>query len=95
MMKRILLCLALVAGCAEDGGPIQELCDAWTETCNPDGNPDACFQEWALYGRHVDHDDCATGYLIGRKCQLDNGCEDPRCGEPYDDMIICVELGTE
>lgn len=94
-MKRLVLLTLMLGGCSDELGPegqaAQRVCDAYVAACQP-AVAEACFQEYALFAGHEVHGECATDYLIGRTCQTDNGCDNEACGDPYDDLIRCVEM---
>ncbi len=97
-MRTLLFVTALIAvGC--DGGELTEeaevakaVCDAYCEQCSEYQDcARVCFVDWSLFGGSSTKAVCATQYLVGLECRMEHGCDDPGCGDPYEDMFRCAE----
>lgn len=103
-MKNFIPLLVLSLAACSGGEPIPGAieatlqCEMFCDACVPDGTRCAedCLTEWHTFGGFEDQArrDCAASYLIARECQFENApsCDTPACGDPYADMIRCVEL---
>lgn len=97
----VLLC-AVGCGAGDSEALGTKVCSLYAAACEP--LVDQCFEEFAKFSGHEDHDECAGQYLVGRACQAgvdidtleqaEPRCEIPGvCGDmdPYDQMMVCVQ----
>ena len=102
-MKSLVSLTALVGllGCGDltpDAKVADGVCTMYCDMCaqiEVDECASICLDQWATYGIGPNAE-CANGaYLASLTCQIENGCGDERCGDPYLDMLRCIENTNE
>jgi len=105
-MNALIPILLVIAACGGDNRSPEEnqalrICDAFCDACHEEVTEEAkqqcsetCFYQWAPFGlsHNAEKRDCAMGYLVGRECQTERGCNAPVCGDPFLDLRSCLDL---
>lgn len=98
-MKRGILLVGLLVACSgeldETAQQALATCAMFCDVCGGvESCTDTCFEQWSTFGGQSTKSRCSEVYVDGIVCLMEhvdeNGeCNDPGCGDPYDDMIRC------